>query len=614
VTANSKISDLLERDLRVPIEQIVNLSELDILRKKENQEPALRHMFREHGAALNRSLKLEGRSSDTDFDEDQFVAYYPYPPYLIGLSIDIAAGIRKRGKASGQLSSSNLTTARQCFSMLASKKTRLADAEIGVLVTIDKIYDLLEGSLPVDKQDDVRIIREAYSVQRCGAMAVRVAKAICLMELAQPRLPRTPGNIAVLLIQHVTERPPTVAVTDALEHMRGGQFVHKGTDGWTLHELDGLQRGVTALDALRKAVGTVNPRPPGWRNQLIQLLKKLLARGLNWYTQPFRAFNDSVVSSLEQVTRGLDEVSAEVVALRTRLAESEKQNASLQMHLDGLRNQLPAPGVGDDGNLRIAPAPSTDTDARGYRTAYIVGLFGTGRTYLCELIQQNLGERSRYFRDGIRFHPVPTRMIYSGHATIKYVCRAQHPPAVMSRILQAQRTGLADLIFVYRHPLDSLLTNWVWWRTYMRDQSCISGISQVYPTTADLSMDLEQNFSEFKAFADGDPNFFAGAGPGPGFLSFAEFIEETQLYLDAGATLTLRLEDCIIDPLKEFSKVADVLRVTSDLNQLEICAPRSKPYGYMSVANKVPEFRKFINGLDAKTRTRMEMLSYSAET
>ncbi len=105
------------------------------------------------------------------------------------------------------------------------------------------------------------------------------------------------------------------------------------------------------------------------------------------------------------------------------------------------------------------------------RTAYIIGLFGTGRWYINELILQNIGERAKYFRDRIRFHPGPTSMIYSGHATMKHVSRVQALPAVTSRILEAVRSGFADLIFVYRHPLDSLLTNWIWWRTYIRDNT-----------------------------------------------------------------------------------------------------------------------------------------------
>jgi len=95
------------------------------------------------------------------------------------------------------------------------------------------------------------------------------------------------------------------------------------------------------------------------------------------------------------------------------------------------------------------------------RTGYIIGLFGTGRLYLWELLMQNIGRRARYLRDdGVRVCKRPTSMIYVGHATMKYLSRAQAPPTVTSRILQAVKSRSADLIFIYRHPLDSLLTNW----------------------------------------------------------------------------------------------------------------------------------------------------------
>jgi hypothetical protein len=32
------------------------------------------------------------------------------------------------------------------------------------------------------------------------------------------------------------------------------------------------------------------------------------------------------------------------------------------------------------------------------RTAYVIGLFGSGRWYINELLQQNIGERANYFR------------------------------------------------------------------------------------------------------------------------------------------------------------------------------------------------------------------------
>jgi hypothetical protein len=242
------------------------------------------------------------------------------------------------------------------------------------------------------------------------------------------------------------------------------------------------------------------------------------------------------------------------------------------------------------------------------RTAYVVGLYGSGRWYINELMLHNIGERAKYFRDGIRFHPGRTSMIYTGHATIKYVSRAQALPAVTSRMLEAVRSRVADLIFVYRHPLDSLLTNWVWWRTYIRDKSMILGISQVYKNTDDLCADLERNFSEFNAFAEGDPDFFA-AIPGQRFLSFQEFVEETELFLEA-ATLTLRLEDFMIDPTKEFSKIVEVMSVDLDLSRLRVAPPRTRPYGHLAVKEKSPRFRAFINELSPETTRRIERIGY----
>jgi len=192
---------------------------------------------------------------------------------------------------------------------------------------------------------------------------------------------------------------------------------------------------------------------------------------------------------------------------------------------------------------------------------------------------------------------------------MKHLCRLQEPPAVMSSILQAVRSQFANAIFIYRHPLDSLLTNWVWWRSFLHDNRAISGISEVYPAVDDLCAELERNFADFQSLAQGDPEFFAAA-PGPRFLSFAEFVEETELHLQC-APLALRLEDFMADPLQEFSKVAELISLDLNGNGSRIGPPRSKPYGYLAVREKVPRFRSFIDGLDAETRGRMARMGYS---
>jgi hypothetical protein len=243
------------------------------------------------------------------------------------------------------------------------------------------------------------------------------------------------------------------------------------------------------------------------------------------------------------------------------------------------------------------------------RTTYVIGLFGTGRWYINQLMLQNIGRRAKNVSYDLRFHRGPTSLIYIGHATIRYVSSFQALPAITDRIFQAVRSRFADVIFIYRHPLDSLLTNWVWWRTYLRYNIMVSGLSEVYKNTDELCVDLEQNFTEFKAFAEGDPDFFA-AKPGSRYLSFPEFLEETELYLGRD-TLALRLEDFMIDPLKEFSKITRVMSLDLDSSRLRVPPPRAKANGYLTVKEKVPRFRNFINELDNETKRRIEKIGYN---
>jgi hypothetical protein len=658
-----------------------------VLRKKESQESILRHLFREQGASLIQKVKLERCSRPTEFDEGQFVQFYPYLPHLIDLSIDILAGLRLQPNAPRYLGSSNRTMVKQTFEMLMSEQTRLADQPVGILVSIDKIYELVEGNTPWEKQKDILDIRQLFDGDKdYPGTASRVAKAICLMELANRDLPRTTKNIAALLVQRVNDAPPIVAVAGILKRLKAAQFVRETEDGWKLYDYDDLRREAATLGRLRKAVGIVNPRASGLHNSLIQLLKKLLARALTWYIRPIHEFNASVCRSLDEIVGALDHLSVNAVAfdrlsmnmdaferismnmvafdrrintadkfapqlldhlsihiatlerlsmdmlaLQGRSAQLEARSAavakSMQKQLELLHEQVkalaspqnaanPEALVGRletewDKPARENARLSIDNGSANYRTAYVIGLFGTGRRYINEFLREkeNIGERAKYFRDAIRLHPGPTPMIYSGHATTRYASRAQEPPVVMKGVLEAVRSGFADLIFLYRHPLDSLLTNWIWWRAYIRSNRWISGISEVYKNPDDLYADLDRHFLDFKAFAEGDPQFFAGVS-GPRFLSFAEFVEETELHLQS-CTLKLRLEDFAADPLKEFSKVVQVIAVDHDLSQLRLAAPRTTAYGYLIAMQRVPRFRNFVNELSEETKRRLERVGYN---
>jgi hypothetical protein len=89
-----KLQDRFKHQIDLSSAGIREVATRRVLRKKESQESILRKLFRDRGASLIQNVKLERCSRRTEFDEDQFVRFYPYLPHLIDLSIDIVAGIR----------------------------------------------------------------------------------------------------------------------------------------------------------------------------------------------------------------------------------------------------------------------------------------------------------------------------------------------------------------------------------------------------------------------------------------------------------------------------------------------------------------------------------------
>ena len=144
-------------------------------------------------------------------------------------------GIRLQPNAPKHLGGSNRTIIKQSFEMLVSSRTCLTDQPVGALVSIDRIYELVEGNIPSEKQKDILDIRQSFDDDPTNpGMASRVAKAICLMEFAKTQLPRTTKNISALLIRTVSEAPPILPVKAVLEKLKEAQFVRETEDGWKL--------------------------------------------------------------------------------------------------------------------------------------------------------------------------------------------------------------------------------------------------------------------------------------------------------------------------------------------------------------------------------------------
>jgi hypothetical protein len=82
------------------------------------------------------------------------------------------------------------------------------------------------------------------------------------------------------------------------------------------------------------------------------------------------------------------------------------------------------------------------------------------------------------------------------------------------------------------------------------------------------------------------------------------------LYLQSPA-LAIRLDDCPIDPWKEFAKVVEAMSFDHEWGRVRVVPPRPKPYRHLTVRERVPRFRDFIDGLDAGTKRRIEKIGYN---
>jgi len=86
------------------------------------------------------------------------------------------------------------------------------------------------------------------------------------------------------------------------------------------HVMDGLSAEVWNSS---NAVGQLNPRNPGLRNQAIQSFKKILQRSLGWYTRPLQVFSRNIAQAVEQHGRAINSLQRQILDLPTVVALDE---------------------------------------------------------------------------------------------------------------------------------------------------------------------------------------------------------------------------------------------------------------------------------------------------
>ena len=226
----AKLQDSFKYHVDLAPADIREVASKRVLTKSEAGEAELHRLFVTAQGQLNTFARLERSTRRSEITEDEFVQFYPYLPHYIELSIDIMSGIRLQPGAPKHIGGANRTIIKQAYEMLVNERTALGDKPVGVLVTLDKTFELVEGNLSSERQKDISDISSRFPGNLWPA---RVAKAVTLLEFVRD-LPRTEANISALLYDALDAPSPLEHVREALATLQEHQFVRLVEDGYKL--------------------------------------------------------------------------------------------------------------------------------------------------------------------------------------------------------------------------------------------------------------------------------------------------------------------------------------------------------------------------------------------
>ncbi len=265
-----KLKDRFPSHLRVHLAttNIRDVVHKRLLKKRPELEGTLRDLFLKHRG----DLKLYGYACE-EITADDFVEVYPMLPGHVELLMQITTNLQTRStRVQG-----DDHAIRGLLQLLGElfREQKLAGGEVGLLVTLDAIFEVQHSALDADVQTTLSRIFNDPQV-RDDVLAQRVAKAVALLELIQEQTPTQPPLIAACLYARLGEGNRVPAVTEALEKLRSLSLLsYSEKQGFKIQSSAGQEwqrerdeLGVTqeqiskiAQEALKNLVGSMQERP-----------------------------------------------------------------------------------------------------------------------------------------------------------------------------------------------------------------------------------------------------------------------------------------------------------------------------------------------------------------
>lgn len=247
-TELTRLMDRFPQQVHLEPSDISEVTSRRVLSKNAAAEASLGRLFDEHRGRLADSTRLTADIRLPELTRDAFVDLYPLLPYQIDLIIKVVSGLRTRGGASKHVGGANRTVIKLAQQLLINPAVNLASQPVGALVSLDQVYDLVEGNIGSEIRTKVAAI--AREVEH--PLAQKVAKAICLLQYVES-VHRTAENIAATLHPGVAADSQLAAVKEALRALEAAHMVRRGDEGYRIPT-----PAEDDWDRLRNAIG---PKP-----------------------------------------------------------------------------------------------------------------------------------------------------------------------------------------------------------------------------------------------------------------------------------------------------------------------------------------------------------------
>jgi hypothetical protein len=224
-----KISDRFETKINLSSANIDKVVRERILKKKVDPQQELENIYSNQSGTLKKNLRLESDRHLDELDQESFSTTYPFLPYQLDLIPQILSNLRSSGGID--------TTAQQITGrernmikiIQNSIKQNILDEEIGVIITLDIIFDQIKTDLP----DEVVRRIEEVELETNTEKGKKILKTLYLLQQLE-WVPNTTENITKSLTPRLDQDKREIQneVEDVLEELQSGKYIEQQPNGY----------------------------------------------------------------------------------------------------------------------------------------------------------------------------------------------------------------------------------------------------------------------------------------------------------------------------------------------------------------------------------------------